>query len=102
MGKDSANRWLKEIEDVCYLVRALGLRVTQPQHIPTFLFIFFFLLELSTTSRGLGEQRQRLSQLLEFVWEIKEPAAPLVSQAASSHTNPACCAPTSCDLVFID
>lgn len=42
MGKDSANRWLEEIEDVCYLVRALGLRVTQPQHITMFLSIFFF------------------------------------------------------------
>lgn len=85
MGKDSANRWLEEIEDVCYLVRALGLRVTQPQHITMFLSIFFFF-SLLEPSRGIGEKRQRLSQLPGLVWEIKEPAAPLEPQVASSHS----------------
>lgn len=52
MGKDSANRWLEEIEDVYYLVRASGLEGDTALAHPYVGFFIFSLLKLSTTLSG--------------------------------------------------
>lgn len=53
MGKDSANRWLEEIEDVYYLVRASELEGdTALAHPYVSFHFFFFLIKLSTTLSG--------------------------------------------------
>lgn len=60
MGKDSANRWLKEIEDVYYLVHAPGLegdRALAHPYVSLHFLIFFFFSSSSSLppAPGLGE-----------------------------------------------
>lgn len=69
MGKDSANRWLEEIEDVYYLVRASGLEGDTALAHPYAASHFFSSSSSLPPSPGLGEQKQRLSQLPGSVLE---------------------------------
>lgn len=73
MGKDSANRWLEEIEDVYYLVRASGLEGDTALAHPYVGFFIFSFLKLSATLSG--------------TWRVKPKTQPAAWKMVARHTG---------------